>query len=526
MSVRQPLPQRPVFPSSMRRAHLLLFLLLLAAVGADAFTAGTPCRIANGNMSLFVSDASLSDPARVLLWPETAVAAQRWRVSMTDSVAVFSNAYTGAFLTVKGGKRPGASVIQSNIPTALRDWFLKAVPGEADRYLVYTYCKDYGNLYLAAADGVEPMLVSEADTASSSVCWTIADAPVPLAFDASVRDAMLQGFLTQYYHEAPGGHILGKGGWWEDAEMFETILDAYETTGDETYRTCFNELCNNFVRRNGTDWSYNRYNDDITWMVLATIRAYRFWGTDDYRRYAKENFDRMYRRAKVYPHGMLRWCEGVESTNSCINGPAIIAATYLYEISEDATYLSEAVATYEGQRSRLLDTATGRVYDCGKWTDGVFSVTNSWCSTYNQGTMLGAAIRLYQITGERQYLDDAEKIWAYSHDHLTNGDRLVHVCQVVDGDLCGFKGIFMRYARHYAEGLDHPEVFDWIRLNAFHAYQNRNAAGVSWSKWLTKTAEDLCDGNKDVTDNAFGASTAVSAAVNAFPCVAGKRQNP
>ena len=36
-----------------------------------------------------------------------------------------------------------------------------------------------------------------------------------------------------------------------------------------------------------------------------------------------------------------------------------------------------------------------------------------------------------------------------------------------------------------------------------------------WSKWLTKTAENLRDGDKDVTNDAFGASTAVSAAANA-----------
>ena len=80
----------------------------------------------------------------------------------------------------------------------------------------------------------------------------------------------------------------------------------------------------------------------------------------------------------------------------------------------------------------------------------------------------------------------------------------------------------MRYVRRYAEDLDHPKALQWIAKNAWHAYQNRMMQGqrsVTWSAWLTKTAQNLSrqenGGTKNVSNNPFGQSTAVSAAVNA-----------
>ena len=78
---------------------------------------------------------------------------------------------------------------------------------------------------------------------------------VETAFSERMRDEIVDGFMKQYYRNASTGHVFGKGGWWGDAEMFETILDAFETTGDTKYKTYFDELYRNFVSRNGTDWS-------------------------------------------------------------------------------------------------------------------------------------------------------------------------------------------------------------------------------------------------------------------------------
>jgi len=504
----------------MSKRFLILFFACVTACGAFAFSDGAHYSISLNGQPLFVENAALADGVNIVLWPDTKVAAQRWVFETTDEGYSIRNIHSGKYLAPYGVRKAGTRVAQRSASLSQRQWDITPVEGEEDTYLISMYSSSYGTVVLSAVStGQGAALKLVADSLADPVLshWKVVEtSPVAASFDGQVRDEMVEGFMSQYYHKATTGHVLGKGGWWGDAEMFETILDAFETTGDTKYKTYFDELCRNFIQRNGSDWSGNNYNDDITWMVLACIRAYKFFGSANYRSYAKTNYDRMYKRAQVYPEGMLRWCEGRDGTNSCINGPAIVAACYLFEMVGDSAYLDKAKATYAGQRAHLFVPATGRVYDSGTWSGNTFKVGNEWSSTYNQGTMLGAAVKLWRITGDVQYLNDARNIYQWSFTNLTESTgRVIKVCQTVDGDLCGFKGIFMRYARLYAEECDRPDVLDWIADNAFFAYQNRNSKGVSWSKWLTKTSEDLRDGDKNITNDAFGASTAVSAAANA-----------
>ena len=97
---------------------------------------------------------------------------------------------------------------------------------------------------------------------------------------------------------------------------------------------------------------------------------------------------------------------------------------------------------------------------------------------------------------------------SYTVKNLCNSDGIINVCQVNDGDLCGFKGIFMRYARRYVLDLNVPKYQEWTLKNALQAYNNRDDRGLTTSKWLAKST-------RDVTTNAFSSSTAASAAVNA-----------
>jgi len=505
----------------MAKRILSLLLLLSAVRGLHAFTDGSQYGLSlDGKSFLFVENAALTDGTAVVIWPDTKVAAQRWVLEVGDDGFSFLNIHSGKYLTPYGVRKSGTRVAQRNASLSQRQWTLTPVEGTDDTYLISLFTSTYGTVLLSATgreQGASLKLVSEDEAEPALTHWKVLEMnDAAVAFDEQVRDEMVEGFMKQYYRNASTGHLLGRGGWWGDAEMFETILDLFETTGDTRYKTYFDELCRNFISRNGSNWRGNTYNDDISWMVLACIRAYKFFGSANYRSYAKTNFDLMYKRAQVYPEGMLRWCEGKDGTNSCINGPAIVAACYLFEMLGDSSYLDKAKATYAGQRAHLFVPSSGRVYDSGQWSGNTFKVGNDWSSTYNQGTMLGAAVKLWHITGDDQYLRDAKNIYQWTYLNLAdNTSRVIKVCQVVDGDLCGFKGIFMRYARLFAEETDRPDVLEWIAKNAFYAYQNRNSKGVTWSKWLTKTAENLRDGDTDVTNDPFGASTAVSAAANA-----------
>lgn len=527
-----PLTNNSAYMTIKKFISLSVLLLSLVAVQA-APTVGKTYRIVISSKSMFVKNASFNPNDDVVLWTETDVPAQRWKLEKaTDGKYAFRNLYSGLYLAAKSTPAAGVTLVQKSgsVKRTTGAWNIKPVEGLTDVFTISA--GDNEGLCIgidqAAADGNQLKLVEPATVEKANVYCRIIESEVPTAFDAAVRDEMVQGFINQHYKTAPGGHILGKGGWWGDAEMFEVILDAFETTGDKKYQTYFRELYNNFLIRNNSDWTYNEFNDDITWMVLACIRAYKYFGDEEYLKVARFNFDNMYQRAAKQPHGTLIWKQSQPnplSTNSCINGPAIVAACYLGEMTGEKEYYDKALSIYAGQRQLLFDAESGQVYDSRAWNaDGSIANEgfNSWASTYNQGTMLGAATILYKYTGEKMYKQDADAVYRFTCNKLTNNKKIISVCQTINGDLCGFKGILMRYVRRYAEDLDHKVALQWIAKNAWHAYQNRmknRTHRVTWSAWLTKTAQNLRrqenGGITDVSDDPVGQSTAVSAAVNA-----------
>lgn len=506
----------------MRKFLYTLFFLSIF-LESSAIDNGKTYNILLGDKSVFVQDAGLQSGAPLVMWMDTRVPAQRWRLELKDDgTYALSNLYTKYYLGVNGN-RAGARAEQRSFSSLLTRWKIEPYN---DGYRLVLASNEALCLASASSDnGVQLTLVEKSAADPSLSVFTLNEemTPVPEAFDADVRDAMMNGFLGQYYHDASIGHVLGGGGWWGDAEMFETILDAFATTGDLRYKEIFHELYINFLSRNGSDWSGNAFNDDITWMTLACLRAYKYFGNTDYLDKAKDNFTRMYNRAHQ-PFGTLIWKQDQDnklSTTSCINCPATIAACYLGQLTNDKSWYDKALTIYTAQRKLLFNANTGEVWDSRSWnSDGSMgSEYNSWVSTYNQGTMLGAAVALYEYTKDEMYLNDAIKIYERSRDHLTNSNKIISVCQTVNGDLCGFKGILMRYVRAYAESQHLEEPMLWLEKNAWHAYQNSNSDGVVWSAWLSKTTEDLRrkEGNdiKDVTNDAFGSSTAVSVAFNA-----------
>ena len=498
----------------MRKLLSIIALLACTLVVQAQPEPGHIYSIRQNGKAPFIENASRTAASNVVIWTETNVPAQQWKLTrLNDNTYQFQNVYTGYYLSVNSG-----SVVQ-RAKAASRNygvWNIEPVEGKPGFYRLLMK----GQALCAPSFTDGDRLSAVEGTADNDV-WELVDIPDAYTeYSAGVRDDIMDGFIKKYYKRASTGYVLGSGGWWGDAEMFETILDAFETTGNRLYQTYFQQLYNNFCRRNGTDWSGNEYNDDITWMVLACIRAYKYFGTTDYLNKVKNNYDKMYARA-LQQYGTLIWKQSQTNklaTNSCINCPATVAACYLGDLTGDKTYYDKALSIYAAQRKLLFEASTGKVNDSGEWTaSGGVKVNNYWASTYNQGTMLGAALMLYHLTKDNMYKQDAERIHNWTYNNLCNNQHLLNACQTIAGDLCGFKGIYMRYARRYAQELDHEDALQWMENNAWHAFQNRNSEGVIWSAWLTKSNETLRrqEGDRMLTCEPFSASTAVSVAFNA-----------
>jgi predicted alpha-1,6-mannanase (GH76 family) len=320
--------------------------------------------------------------------------------------------------------------------------------------------------------------------------------------------ASLRRFDQAFSAAAPGGRFYrldtsgGSADYWKAAEMIETVEDYYDYTGSPAYKAEVATLCNGFVARYGADWM-NKYsfktghrylghraNDDVMWMIIASARAYEITGDVRYRAMAKANFDHAWARASSSDMGGGLWWRSAHDRpqkNTTTNAPAVIAACELSRALGDKSYLTKAKTLYAWMRARLFDPRTGQVYDHLSWTTPPQVKVYPTAFTYNQGTFIGAADRLGQLTGVRSYALDARRALAYTRTHLTRRGILQSDGGIANQDTGGFKGIFARWAVRFTRDQRIVAFDPWFRRNAGAAWARRNARGLIGQDWTVPT---------------------------------------
>lgn len=500
----------------MKKILLFFFSFLCCFLqSVFAINSGSVYKISTyytGNRVLTTENSTFDNNAKVFLWTNTDVNAQRWIATGTGNGSFYlDNAYTGKRLYAQ----TNTAIVQTEQNTTnSHKWIFTAVDGYPDCYYI-TNAGRAGCLDLTPGseidnDGSPIRFATQLTTPDVRQIWKIEQvAAVPNELSPAIRDAMMQGWKNRYFT-----WLKSSTGFWGEAELNEIILDAYETTGKEEYKIMFEEAYEHFVsgtggwgQTNGQNWMWNEFNDDVAWGVLMSIRAHFMFGSHpnisiNYLNIARTNFDNMYKRA-LYKvdnlYYLLRWKEGQAGTTSCVNGPAEIAACYLGIATGDNLYFEKAKMLYENQRVHMFEPTTGRVFD---------GFNNSWASAYNQGTYLGAALMLYKIYGDEMYKKDAEKIMEFTMNNLCNSEGILTSVDSESGDYPNFKAILLRYVRRYVDDLGKLEAAEWLQKNALRAYNNRNTNSISRVEWRTKTGE---------TDdwNSYGAFAAVAVAMNA-----------
>lgn len=506
-------------------ATLLTCLSILTAHGA--ITLEHTYRISSKKFpqkSLFVKDASTANNAEVVLWTETWVPAQLWTLrEASETAVILENNYTSSYAVLNNVRAGGK--LRMNRTTRNGALTMQAVNEAAGVYRILT---PNGEFCLTAKEGTNgevPALAAVAEGDEGQL-WVLEEAEACTQFNAACRDEMVEKFLKKYCTSTGSSmKTFGKGGWGE-AEMLEVILDAYESSGNEDYLLTARNVYNYFNQQVGASWDKlvytdnyhwfgHDFNDDVMWQIIAVARMGWLANNKTYTNAAKKNFDKIYERAYIPFTGLMRWAQNsgdAYGTNSCIAGPTEVAACYLGMSGCGEEYFEKARDLYAAQRYVLANNmSTGKVWDSVVWDPATQKVKskNEWASTYNQGTMLGAACLLYDHYGDEQYLKDAKKIMGYTKSDLCNTYGFIKVCQdESNGDLCGFKGILMRYVRRFVLDLCQPTYQDWLLDNAWLAYNNRDEQGLTGTGWLTKATTES-------TTKAFGCSTSVSAGVNA-----------
>lgn len=279
-------------------------------------------------------------------------------------------------------------------------------------------------------------------------------------------------------------------GFWGVAQMWDAVIDGVERTGgvDSPWFPLMEQIVAGQAIR--TPSFLNPFYDDMAWWALASLRAYDITGDAAHLKRSERLWDAILGGWSNDLGGGIWWnADRQTEKNACINGPAAIIGARLYQVTGDEAHLDWAIKIYDWLK-RTLVSSGGIVYDHIN-TNGSRA---NWQFTYNQGTYLGAAVELYRITGEQQYLEDARK--AANYAMLTMVDRNGALRNEGTDDAGGFKGIFIRYL--YELAITDPEgdkYMAFIHKNAesvaLNAINDKGLIGPSWSEPETGPIQSL-----------------------------------
>ncbi len=164
-----------------------------------------------------------------------------------------------------------------------------------------------------------------------------------------------------------------------------------------------------------------RFYDDNQWIAIADLDAYNRTHQPKYSDDAKLIYRFMMTGFDTLSGGGLYWEEDHKNTkNTCSNGPGILIALQLYKITKQKPYLDTALLLYNWINKRL-QSPEGLYYDNVKIPS---LKVDSALFTYNTGTMLQANALLYEITKNKTYLDEAERIAKAAREHFYKNGKL------------------------------------------------------------------------------------------------------
>lgn len=151
----------------------------------------------------------------------------------------------------------------------------------------------------------------------------------------------------------------------------------------------------------------DRYHDDNAWVALALTEAYEATRLPAYLKRAVEAHRFVMSGEDEKLGGGLYWHEtNRKSKNACSCGPAIVTALRLYLLTQDRTYLDQALRLRDWMRRTLQDPEDGLYWD-NVAMDGKVERTK-W--TYNTALMIRAECLLFDATGKEEHRTEALRV--------------------------------------------------------------------------------------------------------------------
>jgi predicted alpha-1,6-mannanase (GH76 family) len=253
----------------------------------------------------------------------------------------------------------------------------------------------------------------------------------------SVHNTYISSNGTYYTHSPDSGFDF----WW-NANGLDALTEGYIRTRSDTYKARMKTLLHGIRDTHG---SYlNDYYDDMEWLTLASIKAYKATGDSEYLDVANQVWTNILTGRSTQYLNAISWNKSCHPTckNAISNSPAALIGAQLSRITGNAQQLQYAKEIHAYVKAKLV-APDGGVYD--SWDAGTNVVNNNpgWVFSYNVGMYLAASLELFEVTNDQTYLNDAVKAAEYVMTQRVY-DGVLYTNEGGDGDGGLFKGILVR----------------------------------------------------------------------------------
>jgi uncharacterized protein YyaL (SSP411 family) len=165
----------------------------------------------------------------------------------------------------------------------------------------------------------------------------------------------------------------------------------------------------------------SRFYDDNQWVAIAYLDAYNRTHKKRYLEKSEMICRFILGGLDTVAGGGFYWKEDGRSTkNTCSNGPGILVLLQLYKITHKQANLTTAIQVYNWVNKTLQDPG-GVYYD----NINVSTLKIGRAKfTYNTGAMLQANVLLFDITKDKKYLNEAERVATAGRNFFFRNGRL------------------------------------------------------------------------------------------------------
>ena len=242
---------------------------------------------------------------------------------------------------------------------------------------------------------------------------------------------------NHYTHSPDSGFDF----WW-NANGLDALTEGYIRTRSDVYRQRMKNLLHGIRDTHGG--YINHFYDDMEWLGLASVKAYKATGDSEYLDVANVLWQDILTGRSTQYYGAISWNKGCHPSckNAISNSPAALLGAQLHRITGNAQQLQIAQEVHAYVKN-ILVTPTGGVYDAWDASTNTVNTNPDWVFSYNVGTYLAASVELWEITGNQTYLNDAVQAAEHAfNQRMVNGVFYTNESGQGDGGL--FKGIFIR----------------------------------------------------------------------------------